>query len=300
MRVSEFFKLPKGHNNFEFVDVDTSKDTELFIDPCLIESNHNSFCKNAMITLNDYFDSFYNLYRKNSTTTEKTELFCHAHEINATKLGYGSGDNGKAKTADGMIATFGSIKSLIDSSVPLSKAIDLNIFIPDFAEDCLSDMLTNILFFQLSNFTLEQCKKYQIDTKPVAKSYYYWNAVSHKWEIYRGNGLYINNKFVLLVPKYIVRHKFYYNVDQYFSMVILEKMKEEQTTYDSNGKAHTPTKKSLKEKLLRTHNDVLHISEDKTIRDPSLLEMHHNKLVSAYSGRAMNDDDLDYWVYSYK
>lgn len=298
MRISEYFNLPQGHNNFDFIDIETSTDTELFIDPCLIESGQSEFCREAMITLNDYFDSFYDLYRSNKSDAEKRALFSHAHEINATKLGYGSGDNGKAKTADGMIETFASVKSLVDANVPLSKAIDLNIFIPDFAEDCLSDMLTNILFLQLSKFTLKQCEKYSIETQPIRKEYHYWDATSHKWEKYSGNGLFIDGKFILLVPQNIVRHKFYYNVDQYFRMVILEKKREEQTTYDEKGKAYAPTKKSLRESMLRTHSDVLQISEEETINDPRLLETHHNKLVNSYSDKAMGADELDYWTYS--
>lgn len=121
MNISNYFNLPRGHSNFDFVDINTDYDTELFIDPCLIEIINTPFSYEAMYTLNDYFDSFYDLYRSNHEYSDKTALFCHAHEINATKLGYGNGNNGKAKTAAGMIQTFEPLKKLIDSKVPFQK-----------------------------------------------------------------------------------------------------------------------------------------------------------------------------------
>lgn len=65
MNISNYFNLPRGHSNFDFVDINTDYDTELFIDPCLIEIINTPFSYEAMYTLNDYFDSFYDLYRSN-------------------------------------------------------------------------------------------------------------------------------------------------------------------------------------------------------------------------------------------
>lgn len=59
MNISNYFNLPRGHSNFDFVDINTDYDTELFIDPCLIEIINTPFSYEAMYTLNDYFDSFY-------------------------------------------------------------------------------------------------------------------------------------------------------------------------------------------------------------------------------------------------
>jgi len=37
MFMTDFLDLPRGHSGIDFVDVRTDDDTELFIDPCLIE-----------------------------------------------------------------------------------------------------------------------------------------------------------------------------------------------------------------------------------------------------------------------
>lgn len=297
MKISEYFKLPAGHSNFEFVDIDTSYDTELFIDPCLIETSDDDFCKKCQEVINDYFDSFYNIYRNKCSYAEKIEMFSHAHEINATKLGYGSGNNGKAKTAEGMIETFAGIGDLVEQNIPLKKAIDLPLFIRDFAEDCLSDMLTNILFKELSEYTLNQCNIHSIPVKDVTNTFYYWDSSLHTWVQYNGKGLYIDGKLILLVPKHIVRHKYYYNTAQYFWSVILTKKQQEQATVDGKGKEHKPSKKSLRESLIKTNGDVLTISEHETKEDPSLLERYHNSIGIAYSSKGMSDSELDARTY---
>lgn len=298
MRISRCLKQEIGHFNLEYVDIDANRDTTLFIDPCLIEVGKSSFCIEAARVMKDYFDGLYSLYRNHSTTNEKLNYYQHCHEINATKLGYGSGLNGKAKTAFGMIETFRGLQELIDANISLEKAIDLPIFIQGFAEDCLSDMLTNILFLQLSKFTISICKKHSYSLKKVSSPHYYWDMTDHLWKEYDGEGMFVNGNLILLVPKDIVRHNYYYNADQYFRSVILERIQEERTTYDTNGKAIKPTKKSIKEAELKSHTDVLDILKDKTIDQPNLLDLHHQRLNSSYSGKSMSNGELDYWVYN--
>ena len=65
----------KGHENFEFIDV----------------------------TVND--DNLFKAYN----TCNRQDMRCllsHAGEQNATRLGYGNGDNGKGNTADGLLEIF--------------------------------------------------------------------------------------------------------------------------------------------------------------------------------------------------
>lgn len=297
MYISERFRLPKGHGNFDFVDINLKRDTELFIDPCLIKVGISQFCKNSIVTIQDYFDNFYNLYRNHATNAKKGILFQYAHEINATKLGYGSGNNGKAKTSNGMIDTFAPLQALADSKVPLSEAIDLSIFIDNFAEDCLSDILTNILFLELSQYTIEQCKKYFIPLSEMPKKYHFWDIQTHSWKLYEGLGLIICGSPIILVPKQIVHHNFYYNTDQYFRHIILERKQKEQTIYDNNGREFKPSKKSLRKILLKSHHDILEISRNYTKSHPNLLDLYHKELNLAYSSRKMTDEELDDIVY---
>lgn len=297
MRISECFNQEKGHVNLEYVDIDTNKDTTLFIDPCLIEVGKSSFCVNAAKVMKDFFDGLYSLYRNRSTKNEKLNYYQHCHEINATKLGYGSGSNGKAKTAFGMIETLSGLQELADARLPLEKAIDLPIFIRDFAEDCLSDMLTNVLFLQISEFTISVCNTHSYPLKKVNSPHYYWDIADHVWKEYVGEGMFVDGNLILLVPKDIVRHNYYYNADQYFRSVILERMQDERTIYDTNGKAIKPSKKSIRDAELRSHTDVLNVLKDKTIDQPNLLNLHHQRMNFSYSERSITNEELDSWVY---
>ncbi len=299
MHISEFFGLPKGHINFDFIDATISHDTELFIDPCLIEVTNNNFCQEAMKTMNDYFDAFYSLYRNSDTEQEKIKILSHATEINATKLGYGNGDNGHGNTYTGLIEIFKSLEKFDFMKIPFVKAIDLPIFITDFAEDGLSDMLTNILFYHLSKFTIEQCEKYSFETKDIKTIHYYWNETLHKWDIYMDKALYLEGKLLLLVPKNIVRHNFYYDTEQYFRSMILTKIQQEQTTYDNEGKSHSPTKKLLRNQLVDVNSDVKEIVVGKTKDNPDLLNDYHDKMKYSYKNKGMSDDELDFFVYNY-
>lgn len=296
MYISEIFKLEKGHESFEFVDINLGNDTALFLDPCLIQVGKTDFCKSAMKTMTDYFDKFYSLYRDKSTYEEKYYLFEHAHEINATKLGYGNGNNGKAKTPEGLITTFSAISYLMPN-IPLSNPIDLSVFIDNFAEDCMSDLLTNILFDELNNFTIKQCKRYGLSTRKPNKTFYYWNVLNSSWEIFTNNCLIIDEKIILLVPKNIIRKKYYYNINQYFSMIILDRLQKERALINDKGNTEKPYKKDLSKEILSIENSIWNASIKKTKEKPELLLSYHKMIPSFYSNRNMLDEELDKFIY---
>lgn len=155
------------------------------------------------------------MYRQNASRSEKLKLFEYTHEINATKLGYGNGDDGTGNTPEGLFELFIQIDRQL-SGITLSSPADIVVFIQDFAEDCMSDMLTNILFKLLNEFTLQQCALYNHSVQPMSEDYHYWNAETHSWENYRDNCLMIENSQILLVPKTIVRHKYGFNLEIIF------------------------------------------------------------------------------------
>ncbi len=299
MNVSDFFKIGKGHANMDFVDVYVNGDVALFIDPCLIETVSDDFCKNAKIVLVDYFDAFYKLYHTKATYQVKHDFFSHAHELNYTKLGYGNGNNGKAKTAEGMIDTFSDVERLMDKKIDMCHAIDLPIFIENFAEDCMSDMITNILFKNLNEFTIQQCKKYGVQTQKSDNEHYYWDVSSHNWEKYQGEYLVIDKKIIVLVPKNIVRNKYFYSAGQYFSSVIVERAREEKAMYDAKGKKIPPQKGSIEKELLENVNKKQAIVRE-TAEHPDCLKRYHNQMGSAYQSKNMDDKALDEFIYKDK
>lgn len=282
----------------DFVDVELCCDNELFIDPCLIETVQTNFCRNAYSTMMSFFDTFYTLYRNHSIDDEKLSLFEHAREINATKLGYGNGENGKGNTPEGMLKIFKSVDKLFEKNICLCHPIDLHVLIKDFAEDGLSDMLTNILFNELNEFTLSQCEKYQLFSFIGVSEFYYWDKNKNNWCKAKQKSLIIDGKVILLVPKNIVRRGYYYNLDQYFRSIILERIQQEETNYDENGKAFYPTKMQLRNEFAQRSADIYMVSLKKTHEMPDLLNEYLNNIPRKYINKGMSDEDLDVATYS--
>lgn len=109
--VTEYLGIPKGHREIDFVDIDLNRDTLLFIDPSLIDIKRNEWAQKAARCVHSYFDELYDAY-KEKNIQKQYRLYSYAHEINSTKLGYGNGRNGKAKTANGMFIALQSLSKL--------------------------------------------------------------------------------------------------------------------------------------------------------------------------------------------
>lgn len=298
MFISDFLEMKKGHTNYNFVDARLTRDTKLFIDPCLIRISKTPFSNEAIQTMEDYFDYFFNLYKNNCSHADKLALFEHAHEINATKLGYGNGRNGKAKTPEGMLETFESLEKLFKKGVCISDPIDLPIFIGNFAEDCLSDMITNILFKCLNQYTVEQLSPYGIPLKKANQKYHYWDINTHSWVVSNDQVTQINGNDILLVPKDIVCKRYYYNAEQYFRMIVSTRLQKKLTTFDqSTGKQIIPRKKDIKKDELKVHGNIKEVDIAHTGNHPDTLEEYHSLMPNKYAGRNMSDEELDRIVY---
>lgn len=295
--ISDVWQLKhKGHENFEFVDVAVNNDNLLFIDPWLIEGRKDEWSLRAMKYINSYFDSLFNAYN----TGNKMEIECllaHAGEQNAQRLGYGNGKNGKGNTAKGLLEIFQPLEQLISEIRTIGKAGDLPLLLTGFAEDGMSDLLTNILHECLNEFTLEQMNKYGI-TSNEEKVFYTWNILHNKWEKVKKPAYFVDGKEFLLVPKLIVRKSYLFGVNQYFTRIILERVIDEGGYRDANGKS-IPKKDIVKSKRYSgkhwQYNEVIKY----TVEHNDALDEYHHKLPGFYmeNGRSMTDEDLDRVIY---
>ena len=288
-----------GHKNFDFVDVALNKDNLLFIDPCLIENWDNAWAKKAMCTINSFFSEFYSAYR-NDDRVLKCNLLNHAREQNATRLGYGRGDNGKGNTPEGLMNDFMPLESLIHKINTIGIPQDLTVFIPGFAEDGFSDLLTNIIHSELNDFTLMQMKKYNIAPNGTTV-FYYWDSSLRNWKKLESPCYRYENGELVLVPKQIVRKKYLFGIGQYFSRIILERKQSEDNWIDNKGK---PISKSVIAKNLRTDDEhwKYKCAVDYTQIHTDALEEYHHNLPSYYAKcRQIYDDDLlDKIIYNKK
>lgn len=294
--ISDYFNNGlKGHYNYNFVDVAVNDDNLLFIDPVLIELAKDQWCNDANATIQSFFDEFYEAYRNNDVQ-RKMVLLSHAGEQNGTRLGYGQGDNGKGNTAKGLLDIFMPLENLLNEISTIRKAEDLPVLIPDFAEDGLSDLITNILHDHLNSFTMQQMKKYGIESNGLA-NFWTWSQTKGDWIRVEKASYYIEGQEVLLVPKQIVRKKYLFSTNQYFNRIILEHMREEGGYMD--GKKPIPKKDVVKAKRFSGEHWQYRESVSYTSKNNNVLEEYHDKLSSFYfeNGNSMSDEDLDETIY---
>ena len=251
-----------------------------------------------MKRIKSYFDKLFKAYN----TCNRKDMKCllsHAGEQNATRLGYGNGDNGKGNTADGLLEIFQPLEQLISSIRTIGKAEDLPLLIPGFAEDGMSDLLTNILHECLNEFTMEQMHKYGILSNGT-KTFYTWDMHAGEWKKVEKPVYFVNGKELLLVPKNIVRKNYLFGVSQYFTRIILERMIDEGGYRDADGKA-IPKKEIVKSKRYSGEHWQYDEAIKYTVENNDALYEYHRKLPGFYMehGKSMTDEDIDFVIYGY-
>ena len=310
MYLTEELNLKSGHNNIEFVDVDLNLDTELYLDPALIECSNDQWCIEANEILNNYFENVFDAYANDRG--KLNSLFKNAKEPNETFLGQSSGKpNGKGNSEKGLIEIFEDIlnRGLVRDEL-IKRPMDLCVFVKGFAEDGMSDLVTNILRGKLNEFTLEQCKLNNIPvTKKKIDIGYSWNSVTQEWEMINDYGLEINGKKVLMVPKRIVSKNYMYSIDQYINKKILEHMQKVhiqnqsnltriRVTKDGVEEVLPPSKKKLRKEEIQGTPDK-EFATNYTKENINLIEEFRKEIIdNTKLGRYnLNDEELDEFIY---
>ena len=257
MKISEIFGLNKTQFELDFVDVNISFDTRLFIDPEIIAKSADSFIRLMDCNIKSFFNYFLNLVRQGKKTDAK-ELFLHLGEVNDICLGMSSA---KPKGSGiGKIKAAKIFDSLIESRAVETGVMqdieDCKLFVDGVDKDNISDMIANIIKMQLIEYTQEQCKLFGIPLQS-APTGWYWNGVDLCWENGYTERLVINNKLYLLVPKRIVTYSSRYSSGMFVQHNALNFMQNEelklngplvQRSYDKKGRLRRVfvTKKSLR------------------------------------------------------
>ena len=296
-RISNYLiknNMPR-HNQIDFVNISVQKDTHLFIDPVLIDTGNTEFCKEAKIITNGYFNALYETYYNYGSDTRKRYLLKYAQEINSTHIGYAK-RNGQGNTESGLFNVFKGIDNYINS-IRLKRTFDIVLYVPNFAEDGMSDLLTNILYKKLSEFTLEQCKKYGFPTSPCIDNRFFWNPLTQNWEKYTGESMIINGKTILLVPKEIVQYRYRFTCDNYLRSVIVENICEDRAIISKDGKKLRPKKDDIRSQLINENGTIFLAIKNLTQNKTHFLDQYHKLVDEKYKSLQMSDEELDKIVY---
>lgn len=230
MHITEIFQLnTNGHKDIDFVDIDESLDTRLYIDPYVIQALPNDFCNESRKCIDSFFKEIFKACREKNHK-KLHELLNHASEPNETNLGMKvCSKYGRGNTSTELAKLFLDFYNIVQRNPYIeSNPLALCMYIQNFAEDKMSDLITNIIRKQLYQFTLKQANIWNIELgNKVARIGYYWDYNFLSWRELKGNPFLVNNEMRLLVPKLVVRKRYIFNVECYIKQYILKTLQQD-------------------------------------------------------------------------
>jgi hypothetical protein len=281
MRISKIFGLNKSQFELDFVDIDTSVDTKLFLDPYFIGKCRSPLAISCRATIHSFFQLLVTYLQANDVDSAR-EQFSYLHEPNETCLGMSSSaPKGRGVGAMDFEKIFESL--LQSKAVKTGIAEDLEdfrIFVGNFDKDKLSDMTTNILRKHLLIYTAQQCTLHGIPLQENVATGPYWERKSSSWETKHYRALISNDKRYLLIPKRFVSYSDKYTQQKYTQHFVLNFLQNEhlrlntalvQVRRDKKGniKKKFVTKKNIRNKEGRIDKEWL---VDFTQKNPQVFQ----------------------------
>lgn len=300
MKISKIFNLQKSQYELDFVDIDPSVDTPLFLDPYYISKCDFPFAIDAHSTLRSYFEFLLALLR-GERIKQAEELFSHLGETNDICFGMSRGKpRGHGMGPEDTAAIF---KELLQSRAILSGIMedieDFRIFVPNVDKDKVSDMTANIIKKHLIEYTKEQCELHGIPIINNVPSGMYWDLRAKTWDNQYTQRLVIYERPILLVPKRIVSFTDKYTSEEYRQHFVLNYLQNEnlrlQTSLVQKYKSGEKyvTKKSIKKQEVVIDKEYL---AKFTEQHPEVFldfKLKTSKKISSVEGAVLDNISVD-------
>jgi hypothetical protein len=233
MRVSEYYRLERTQASLDFVDVDISADTPVFISPKALTMLPSEFGDECVHLVQSFFQTVLDHIR-GDRNDQAEWLLRNLREPNETRLGLSKG------RARGHALGGGSAhevwKALSESEAAKSGLLedleDTVLMIEGVSTDIVSDMATNIIREPLILYTQRMCGHYGIPMYDDVDSGPLWNSTGKVWHSKFAKLPIADNNRLLLVPKAIVRIQLQYDAGEYFRHFLLTRM--QQAELDAN------------------------------------------------------------------
>jgi hypothetical protein len=274
-KFSKHFRINAPQSQLDFVDVSTSYDTKVYVDPYAIEVKDDVWSGQCSELIRSFFVEVLNALRAGDYTHAQN-LMSHLHEPAETFLGVSSGEpKGKgvgAKQARQLV--IGIKKSKAYQTGVLSDLSEMALFVDGVGRDKISDLTTNIIRRKLVEYTTQQCKIYGIDLydyngPPM------WDSIKKNWVNKAVKLPRINESSVMLVPKLIVRRELSLNSQEFYNKQITDFLiaEHERATSSLVQSLKAPdriTKSEIREKNPKSKGMLA----DTVAAHPHLLEMY--------------------------
>lgn len=220
MKISKKYSI-ENPDSLEFLDLELDKDNGFYINPFYINNSNDQFCVKVRPYLNSFFQDFLVQIQEGAEDVAR-RLFSHLKEINNIRLGMSQGEplgRGVGPLNTEMI--FNAVKETeVFKNGVITEIGDMMVFVKYLDIDKMSDMCANIIKYELVEFTIDQCNKYNIETKEFDIDY--WDSDKTAWVSGKFNLPFDDkNNYLLFVPKVLVQNEFRYSFGEFLQKYIL-------------------------------------------------------------------------------
>lgn len=278
MRFSEIFDIGLEQPQLDFVDIEPDRDTPLFIDPFAISLKGDAWSEICHQHITHFFQTALDHIRA-GRDQQARQMLNGLSEPNETCLGMSQG--APAGRGVGGRQAFDLYESLAASQAAqnglLEELAECDLFIPGIGSDKISDITTNIVRRPLIEYTQQQCALHGIVLNGDYPSGRFWDMGASAWRQEYVRLPVVDQRRLILVPKYTVRRKMALDSQEFYSHHILNFIQEEEFARQSplvrvlaSGERRPPTKKLLKEHFPFSKDFVTRFSE----QHPDVLDRY--------------------------
>jgi hypothetical protein len=281
MRFTSQFSLGLSQAEVDFVDVDTTKDTPLFIDPTALQNLGNELAQRCSALVTSYFQAVVDAIRAGDDS-RATLLLSGLTEPNETRLGLtrGSRSAGRGVGTRQAIQLLESLKG--SAAVRSGFVTDLGtceLLVEGIGPDKMSDITTNIIRGELIKYTQDQCHLHGVSLPGSYPAGRVWDAGALTWTPQYAH-LPAVGTTLILVPKAFVRWKTSFSAQKYYDDFVLNYLRQEEISTNGplvqrrvSGEPFV-TKETLKRRTPLTKDFLYRFSSD----HPEILAAFKEKI----------------------
>lgn len=290
MKFSEYFNLDLNQSQLDFVDVDPTRDTQLYLDPYALEIKQDAWSIGCGDCIKSFFQELLDAIRADDDGRCQ-QLISHLHEPEETYLGMSSDvpqGRGLAAHQGNQILEALRASQAAETGV-LTDLAESSLFIDNIDRDKISDLTTNIVRGPLLDYTASQCALHEIENLQPYGGPPIWNAGQVRWEGKISSLPYINGRPVILVPKFAVRRQTSLSSQEFYNNHMIEFLREElqaQVSLVLALRGRRVTKKEVKERNPHSKGRLAEFAR----RYPELLEEY--KRIKGAKG-PLDTDEFD-------
>lgn len=209
MHVSKALKLGKTQPELDFVDIELTTDTPLFLDPAAFYEGEGSFAEDCSRDIETFFDAVLHAAGKEDWELG-LRLLKGLSEPDEIQLGFSRGKpRGRGVGAQQAEQIFEAI--LRSKAIKSGLIQDLNdalIFVPGIGPDKVSDITTNIVRRHLISYTQNQMELHGVKIESYMPTGLLWDSVAADWTESYDYIPVIKGRKILLVPKRFVKYAY--------------------------------------------------------------------------------------------